>query len=127
MDDKLLLEAIGQMMDQKLAIERDSMSQMMDQKLEPINERLDKMEVGQASLQADVASLQADVASLQDDISFVRGTVTVLEHDHGQKLNAIWNGLQGFEESSKRIRRLEDKAEDHGDRIFALEQVVGAG
>ena len=56
MDDKALLEAIGQMMDAKLA---------------PINERLDK-------LQEDVAELKEDIGELKEEHSMTREGVNKL-------------------------------------------------
>ena len=50
MDEKSLLNAIGQ---------------MMDSKLEPINQRLGNLEAGQARLEADVSGLKAGQTNLE--------------------------------------------------------------
>lgn len=57
MEDKALLEAIGQ---------------MMDAKLEPINKRLDRLEQGQQEMKSELSELKDDVAELKEYAEITR-------------------------------------------------------
>lgn len=98
MTDKEILEAMRSM----LEAEREHTSRMMDEKLsaalEPVNGRLN--------------ALSADVARLNHTIE--------------PQLKIILEGLEGFQERYKRLEKVEAKQEDHGHRIWALEQVAQA-
>ena len=64
------------------------------------NDRLGKLEAGQARLQSDVSAMQSDV-------SFVKKTAMKLEQDHGTKLRAI----------SEELDIINGKLDDHTDRL----------
>lgn len=54
-----------------------AIAQLMDMKLQPINERLDKLEQGQNELRADVATLKENVNTLQEDVEIIKEDVQV--------------------------------------------------
>lgn len=54
-----------------------AIAQLMDVKLQPINERLDKLEQGQNELRADVATLKENVNTLQEDVEIIKEDVQV--------------------------------------------------
>lgn len=74
---------------------------LMDSKLEPISNRLEAVEAKQDKLSADIATLN---------------------HDIVPKVNLLVEGMKGMQEKFSRLDRLEAKQEDHGHRIWALEQ-----
>ena len=93
MDEQKLLEAIGQ---------------MMDQKLEPINSRLETLEQGQIRTHDNLSSLNADIARL--------------DHNIQPQLKLIQEGITGILEKYNRLDQVAGAVERYGDRIFALEQ-----
>lgn len=54
-----------------------AIAQLMDMKLQPINERLDKLEQGQNELRTDVATLKENVNTLQEDVEIIKEDVQV--------------------------------------------------
>ena len=55
-----------------------AIAQLMDMKLQPINERLGKLEQGQNELRADVATLKGDVEIIKEDSKVTRSAVNTL-------------------------------------------------
>ena len=55
-----------------------AIAQLMDMKLQPINERLGKLEQGQTELRADVATLKEDVEIIKEDSKVTRSAVNTL-------------------------------------------------
>jgi len=55
-----------------------AIAQLMDMKLQPINERLDKLEQGQNELRADVATLKEDVEIIKEDVQVTRNATNTL-------------------------------------------------
>ncbi|MCL2488085.1 MAG: hypothetical protein FWE80_05310 [Oscillospiraceae bacterium] len=90
MDEKQLLDAIGQMMDERLA------------------------------------PIQDDISGLKRELEHVRHSVVVIENVHGEKIDALLDGMAGIRERFDRQDKLELHVREHDERIFALEQVVGS-
>mgnify|MGYP003258598156 CR=1 FL=1 len=55
-----------------------AIAQLMDMKLQPINERLDKLEQGQNELRADVATLKENVEIIKEDVQVTRNATNTL-------------------------------------------------
>lgn len=55
-----------------------AIAQLMDMKLQPINERLGKLEQGQNELRAYVATLKEDVEIIKEDSKVTRSAVNTL-------------------------------------------------
>lgn len=98
-----LLQAIGQMMDSKLAAA-----------LEPIR--------------ADIQDLKTGQKDLQEQVERVRHSVVKIELEQLPRIAAALDGVVGGIEKEKeqdnRISVLEGKADNHSTRIWALEQVA---
>jgi len=63
-------------------------------------------------------------AVMESELDTIRHSVVVIENVHGKKIDAIFDGMAGIQERFDRQDRLEQRVENHGERIFALEQVV---
>ena len=83
---------------------------LMDSKLEPINNRLDTM--------------QADIADLKEDVRKIDETTIRIEVEHGRKISGLYDSVVGTGEKFTRLDTVENKVDDHGHRIWALEQAV---
>lgn len=96
MDEKTLLEAIGQLLD-----ERDKrLSDMMDTKLEPINARLDTIDQRTTKIEF------------------------VLEHDVSKQLKLLGEGQQMVIDKFKRLDQVAEDVEDVKDTVNALEAIT---
>jgi len=83
---------------------------LMDSKLEPINNRLDTM--------------QTDIAALKEDVRKIDETTIRIEVEHGRKISGLYDSVVGTGEKFTRLDTVENKVDDHGHRIWALEQAV---
>lgn len=104
--DNELIQAIGQMMDTKLAAA-----------LEPINNRLDCMDKRLDTMQADIADLKEDVRKIDE-------TTVSIEVEHGRKISGLYDSVVGTGEKFTRLDTVENKVANHDHRIWALEQAV---
>lgn len=77
--------------------------------------RFEKLEQGQKSLEQG----QKDT---NEELAIVRQTVARIEHDHGAKLNALFDGYKLHEDRFDRIDKRFDRIENKVDVI--LEQVA---
>lgn len=70
MDNNELLQAIGKMMDEKLAAEREYTSRMIDEKLQPIKADLEEVK-------EDIKEVKGSVASIVDWIDEAEHAVEI--------------------------------------------------
>ena len=96
-----------------------SIGELMDGKLEPINVRLDKVDARLDKVEARLDTMQDDIGSLKADMAYHNHTIE-------PQLKLIMEGIQGMHDHYRRIDIVEARQEDHGQRIFALEQVAKA-
>ena len=75
----------------------------------------------QALIQEENASIKADISKLEQQVVKIG---IVQENITNKTLKLIQEGMTGVNEKFHRLDNLEDKQEDHGHRIFALEQVL---
>ena len=151
MIDQETLQAISDMMDEKLETK-------LELKLTPIYEDLGTLKSDVATLKSDVATLKSDVATLKSDVATLKSDVATLKSDvadvkvrldnveHGViKLNVLYenefsprlerieecylstferykNGAEQFEETWGNVAVLNRVVRDHSDRIERLEQ-----
>lgn len=66
-----------------------------------------------AALKEDVATLKEDVAALKKDVAMLKGRVTSLERsvflietEHGDKINALFDARKANEDEHKEIKKL---------------------
>ena len=110
-----------------------SIGELMDGKLEPINVRLDKVDsrLDKVDSRLDKAdtrfdAIEARLDTMQDDISSLKADMVYHNHTIEPQLKLIMEGIQGMHDHYRRIDIVEARQEDHGQRIFALEQVAKA-
>ena len=105
----------------------------MNGRLDTMDGRLDKLEAGQDGLWAEMKTVQhtlTDIKTEQADIKYeletVRHSVTVMENDHGNAIKALFDVVKNTQERFDRQDHLELLVDNHGSRIFALEQAVNS-
>jgi peptidoglycan hydrolase CwlO-like protein len=88
----------------------NSMGELMDGKLEPIK--------------ADISEMKGNIDYLQGDVSALKKDMVKHNHFVEPQLKLIHEGIEGLQERYNQVDKIENKVDDHGHRIFALEQVV---
>ena len=73
-----------------------------------VNKRLLNLETGLSEVKADLGSVKADLGS-------VKAIVIKIEHDHGQKLGALFDGHKHILD---RLERVEAQVSKHEEIIF---------
>ena len=76
------------------------------------------------SMNGRMDNLESEVGELKSDMGSLRHSVMVIENEHGHALKALLAGMAGIQERFDRQDRIEQRIENHDERIFALEQVV---
>jgi len=80
------------------------------------------------SLKNDMNDVKADINSMKADISHISGRVAVIEHEHGEKIQALLDGevaiLDKLDLFEKRFESDEQDIENHSIRIRNLESKV---
>jgi hypothetical protein len=109
--DKELLEAIGQIMDEKLG-------QKFKEELAPVNQRLSVLEEA-------VIKLEAGQRELTDAVTWMRGSMLRMETEHLPKISAALAAMDDnrhrLDGHEQRIEAAEDEIVRHADRIAVLE------
>ncbi len=109
------LLAIGELMDGKL-----------EKALNPIKGDIRTLKQDVGTLKQDVGALKQDVGALKQDMRTLNQTVAAIETDHGLKLGVLFDAHVDTVRNAATIKALDAKVEDHGHRIFALEQSVAS-
>jgi len=91
-----------------------------------ISEENKEIRESQGALEKGQAQLQKDVDELKQSVDHVRGSVVIIENIHGKKIESIYDGFQDVQRNLIRLSPLEEKIENHDDRIWALEMVAKA-
>ncbi|MDR3289580.1 MAG: hypothetical protein LBT22_09145 [Peptococcaceae bacterium] len=107
MNDKELLEAIGQMIAKELEPVRTDVKEL--------KEDVKGLHVEVKELSEDVKGLQEDVGELHEEVQSVKGITLRMEQDHGKKLTALFDGYTAnyeiIERYDPRVTRLERAVE----------------
>ena len=111
MEEKVLFDAISQMMDEKLSTA-----------LEPIQSDLSGAKLENSSMKEDIAEIKTDLAGVKDDLAgfkeetnvrfdalqaeirHLSQAVTAIEVEHGNKLNVIAEGIKTLLIDNERFR-----------------------
>jgi len=80
-----------------------------------VNKRLLNLETGLSEVKADLGSVKADLGSVKADLGSVKAIVIKIEHDHGQKLGALFDGHKHILD---RLERVEAQVSKHEEIIF---------
>ena len=89
---------------------------------------LERLQGDMSSLKDDVLSLKSDVFLLKESQEVIRDSQLKVEHEELPKVQAALDAYAGVlnkrMEHEKRIAALERTVDDHGVRIFKLEEAV---
>ncbi len=98
---------------------------------EPSNDRLDRLETGHVLLEERMDTLEERMDKLEEnqsnmyqELRSLNRSVAVLEAELIPKIQIILDNLVALNDRDAKITRLEEVQEDHGVRIFALEEAV---
>lgn len=79
-----------------------------------------------AGLKGNVADMQGDIQGLKQDVSQIRQSQARMEHQHGEKLAALFDGYQllsrTLADHTVRLERIEAKVTDHDIKIEILDK-----
>jgi hypothetical protein len=76
--------------------------------------RIATIETNMSTMEANMATKQ-ELAEVKADVKFTKETVVRIENDHGQKLNALFDG---YKLNSERLERIESKVTQHEEIIL---------
>jgi len=103
----------------------------MQEALQPVNNRLDKLEEDVSILQQDVSVLKKDVSVLKKDVSVLKQDVAdikqvqrksiIFENEMTRKVDLILDCLRGIQDRFERQDAMEDKIIELDNRVSALE------
>ncbi len=78
-----------------------SLLEAMNDRFDKVDARLDRIERDQADMKADMSGMKADMSDLKADtasidkrLATVSDSVVRIEHEHGKKLDALFDGYQ---------------------------------
>ena len=129
--EKMLEEKLEEKLEQKLDEKLDQkLDEKLDQKLDKkLDEKLEqKLNPKFDSIQNQILEMQGQISELQKETKSISRSVAIIEHDHGQKLDALFDAFkmnnEKIEKQEKRISLYERKIEQHDDDIFYLKNKV---
>lgn len=102
------------MIDKEMLEAMRSMFEPINTRLDTIDTRLDTLESGQEVIEGELQEIKRRVVK----------TEIVQENIISKRLDSIWEAVSGVQEKFDKLDRVEAVQEEHGHRIFALEQVV---
>lgn len=126
--DNELLQAIGKMLDDKLAAERIATNEIITRETTPLKS-------GLAALQNELHEVKGGLHEVRGELHEAKRELRdVKEHVHNMELikenvtdvsiGIVVESLTGVHAKLDRLVGLEKAQEDHGNRIWALEQAV---
>ena len=124
------LQAIGALMDNKLEpIKADIADLKQGQsvtnvRLDKVDARLDNMQADITDLKQNVDTISERIGNIENDVKTISERSIKIELVHGKKLDGLYESVVGTGEKFARLDIVENKVEDYGHRIWALEQVV---
>ena len=96
----------------------------MDETLNLILSKLESLETGQKAMQAGQEKLSARLDHVEESLERVKISQMRVELEQYPRIDAALDGVAGMQEKFDKLDNLEAKQENHGNRIFALEQVL---
>ena len=93
------------MEDEKLFNLMELMYAEMQKGFKEVNERI-------GGLEGEVGGLKGEVSGLKERVSSLENTVTRIEHDHGKKLDALFDGYKQNTEQLEAIKQEVGKHEE---------------
>ena len=86
----------------------------MDSRINGMDSRMTSMEANMAT-KDELASIKSELAEVKADVKFTKETVVKVENDHGQKLNALFDG---YKLNSEKLDRIENEVTKHEEIIL---------
>jgi len=102
----------------------EAMRAIMKDELVPINDRLDKVDNRLDKVDTRLDKVDTRLEVLENNVNTISERTIKIELVHGKKLDGLYESVVGTGEKFARLDTLENKVEDYGHRIWALEQVV---
>ena|GEM_PF-6275959 len=82
--------------------------------------------LGNAATKDDIAAINTRLDTIEGKQDAMSADLTRLNHTIEPQLKIIRESIDGLQERYNRLDRVEAKQDDHGHRIWALEQAVKA-
>ncbi len=104
--------------------ENNKIKAHMQEALQPVNNRLDKLEEDVSILQQDVSVLKKDVSVLKQDVADIKQVQKksiIFENEMTRKVDLILDCLRGIQDRFERQDAMEDKIIELDNRVSALE------
>ena len=99
-----------------------SLLEAMNGRMDAMDNRMEQLAVDMVTVKADVSGVKADVSGLTADVSglkekldFVSDSVVRIEHEHGKKLDALFDGYQQLND---RMGRIEEHVSQQDEKIL---------
>lgn len=93
---------------EKLYIEMQKGFEKVDKQFQQVDSRID-------SLDSKIDSLDNKITNLENELKDVKKVVIKIEHDHGDKLKALFDG---FKQNSDKLDRIEAEVTKHDEFIL---------
>ncbi|MGI6307059.1 MAG: hypothetical protein ACOX1X_00325 [Dethiobacteria bacterium] len=78
-------------------------------------ELLEKIFKKMGDMDSRMTSMETEMADIKADVKFTKETVIKIENDHGQKLNALFDG---YKLNSEKLERIENEVTKHEEIIL---------
>ena len=113
------LQAIGELMDSKLAPMQGDMANMQTDMAD--------MQADMANIQTDMANIQTDMANIQTDMADIKKRVTKIEvtqeHEVLRNIRLLAEGHSGVIDRLNRLEELPEQVEDIQNTVSVLKHV----
>jgi len=80
-----------------------------------VDKRLLNLETGMSEIKTELGSVKTELGSVKTELGSVKAIVIKIEHDHGQKLGALFDGDKLI---SDKLDRVEAQVSKHEEIIF---------
>ncbi len=108
---------------------KDDMTKMQGD-MTKMQDDMTKLQGNMTKMQGNMTKMQGDMIKMQDELTRLGNTVTLIEYEHGRKIDIILDVLIGhidkFEEYEKRFGKDEKILEKYGHQIYGIEQKLEA-
>lgn len=104
---------------EKLYIEMQKGFEKVDKQFQQVDSKIDSLDSRIDSLDNRIDSLDNRITNLENELKDVKKVVIKIEHDHGDKLKALFDG---FKQNSDKLDRIEAEVTKHDE--FILKKII---
>ena len=128
-DKNEILNAIGKL-NEKFDTVQEQVAKIPEMQNDIANIQTDvaNMKTDVANMKTDMANIQTDVVNIQNNIRNINRSVAVIEHEHGDKLKALFDAFmvnnEKIYQEQERVSFCERKLENHDTEIYYLKTKV---